>query len=87
MTRAELEKKRQEYISERKILNDKKLEIIATGQRYDISTGDDKRSLTNVSVAEINNQILALDRKIADIEYKLEHGGRSRYSVRLGMRW
>lgn len=46
----------------------KRDEIIATGQSFDIRNGDDRRSLANVSLAQLNALIADTERKIEQLE-------------------
>lgn len=46
----------------------KRREIIATGQSFDIRNGDDRRSLTNVSLAQLNKLIETTEWKIEQLE-------------------
>ena len=46
----------------------KRDEIIATGQRWDIRNGDDRRSLDNVSLAQLNKMIETTEWKIEQLE-------------------
>ena len=46
----------------------KRDEILATGQSWDLRNGDDRRSLQNVSLAEINKMIETTQWKIDQLE-------------------
>lgn len=46
----------------------KRDEILATGQSWDIRNGDDRRSLTNVSLAQLNKMIETTEWKIEQLE-------------------
>lgn len=46
----------------------KRDEILATGQSWDLRNGDDRRSLQNVSLAEINKMIETIQWKIDQLE-------------------
>lgn len=46
----------------------KRDEIIATGQSWDLRNGDDRRSLSNVSLAQLNALIDETEKKIEQLE-------------------
>ena len=49
-------------------LEAKKDAILATGQSWKLRNGEDSREVTNVSLAEINREIEATERKIEQLE-------------------
>lgn len=49
-------------------LEAKKDAILATGQSWKLRNGEDTREVTNVSLAEINREIEATERKIEQLE-------------------
>ena len=66
----------------------KRLEIMSTGQSYEISNGDDNRKLSNVSLKDLNQIIASTKKRIADLEYQIARGGKgSRYGISIGGRW
>lgn len=83
----ELAQKKARLEEELRSYKEKRLELIATGQSYQISNGDDSRQLTNVSLSELNDLIENTERKISDLEYMINHNGRGKYCVSLGVKW
>ena len=83
----ELTQKKNKLEDELKAYKEKRLEMIATGQSYQIANGDDSRQLTNVSLSELNSLIDETERKINDLEYMINHNGRGKYCVSLGVKW
>lgn len=53
----------------------KRDEILATGQSWDIRNGDDRRSLTNVSLAQLNKMIETTEWKIEQLEGLVDGSG------------
>ena len=53
----------------------KRDEILATGQSWDIRNGDDRRSLTNVSLAQLNKLIETTEWKIEQLEGIVDGSG------------
>lgn len=53
----------------------KRDEILATGQSWDIRNGDDRRSLTNVSLAQLNKMIETTEWKIEQLEGLVDERG------------
>ena len=64
----------------------KRDEILATGQSWDLRNGDDRRSLTNVSLAEINKMIETTQWKIDQLEGLTEgYGNPSGVRIKAGV--
>ena len=49
-------------------------QIITTGQSWQLRNGEDNRSLTNVSLAQLNALIAETERKIAELEDVVTYG-------------
>ncbi len=62
-------------------LEAKKDAILATGQSWKLRNGEDTREVVNVSLAEINREIEATERKIEQLENLLS--GRSVGGIRV----
>lgn len=64
----------------------KRAEILATGQSWDLRNGDDRRSLQNVSLAEINKMIETTQWKIDQLEGLTEgYGNPSGVRIKAGV--
>ena len=64
----------------------KRDEILSTGQSWDLRNGDDRRSLTNVSLAEINKMIETTQWKINQLEGLSEgYGNPSGVRIKAGV--
>lgn len=64
----------------------KRDEILATGQSWDLRNGDDRRSLQNVSLAEINKMIETTQWKIDQLEGLTEgYGNPSGVRIKAGV--
>lgn len=64
----------------------KRAEILATGQSWDLRNGDDRRSLTNVSLAEVNKMIEMTEWKIDQLEGLSEgYGNPSGVRIKAGV--
>lgn len=62
----------------------KRREIIATGQTWALRNGDDRRELSNVSLAQLNALIRDTEGKIAELEEIVENGNRCPRGIRVG---
>ena len=59
-------------------LKEQRMTIIKTGQSWSLRNGEDQRSLTNVSLVQINALIADRERQIEELESIVENGRPSR---------
>lgn len=59
-------------------LKEQRMTIIKTGQSWSLRNGEDQRSLTNVSLVQINALIADRERQIEELEDIVENGRPSR---------
>lgn len=62
----------------------KRLEIVTTGQTWALKNGDDNRSLSNVSLAQLTKLINDTEAKISQLEDIVENGNRCPRGIRVG---
>lgn len=59
-------------------LKEQRMTIIKTGQSWSLRNGEDQRSLTNVSLVQINALIADRERQVEELEGIVENGRPSR---------